>query len=160
MYVVSRFDLAQLMICMYACWELLMYIKNEIWSFLGRFPTRSDTNRTVQPKNIVPGLKFGRSIVLYVYSENELKGTDLLAASDDLRLCFALLLFMLFKKKVFFDSKDNISHHSTTKIINDNTPESGKAAVWRNYLLAHRRRRLAWAFVLSHLFARNRLKNK
>ena len=149
------------MMYMYACWELLMYIKNEIWSFLGRFPTRSDTNRTVQPKNIVLGLKFGRSIVLYVYSENKLKGTDLLAASVDLRLCFALLLFMLFKKHVFLDSKDNISHHSTTKkIINDNTPESGKAAVWRNYLLAHRQRRLAWAFVLSHLFARNGLKNK
>ena len=160
--MISKQDshLNQVMMYMYACWELLMYIKNEIWSFLGRFPTRSDTNRTVQPKNIVLGLKFGRSIVLYVYSENKLKCTDLLAATVDLRLLFHIAVVHAIQKARFLDSKDKISHHSTKKIINDNTPQSGKAAVWRNYLLAHRQRRLAWAFVLSHLFARNGLKNK
>ena len=62
-------------------------------------PTRSDTNRAVQPQKMARGLKFRISKVeglYYLCSEN--KGTDQLRGyrEADLRLCFRMC-----KKPVF-----------------------------------------------------------
>ena len=64
------------------------------------FPTRSDTNRAVQPQKMAIGLKFQIQKVggfHYLCSEN--KGADQLRGyrAADLRLCFRLLS----KKQVF-----------------------------------------------------------
>ena len=58
-----------------------------------RFPTRSDTNRAVQPQGIARGLKFWIYVVeglYYLCSEN--KGADQLRGyrEADLRPCFFL----------------------------------------------------------------------
>ena len=62
------------------------------------FPTRSDTNRAVQPQNMARGLKFRIKIeeeLYYPCSENN--GADQLRGyAADLRLCFRIC-----KKPVF-----------------------------------------------------------
>ena len=55
------------------------------------FPTRSDTNRTVQPQKMTRGLKFRIKVVerlYYPYSEN--KGADQLSVTAQLICVFVL----------------------------------------------------------------------
>ena len=64
-----------------------------------RFPTRSDTNRAVQPQKMARGLKYGILKVeglYYLCSEN--KGADQLCGNRtaDLLLCFCIC-----KKQIF-----------------------------------------------------------
>ena len=69
------------------------------------FPTRSDTNRAVQPHKIGRGLKFriqAEKVLYFPRSEN--KGADLLRGyrEADLRLCFRIC-----KKPVFSQRGSN-----------------------------------------------------
>ena len=69
------------------------------------FPTRSDTNRAVQPQKMASDLKFRIKVVeglYYPYSEN--KGADQLRSycAADLRLCFRIC-----KKPVFSQRGSN-----------------------------------------------------
>ena len=70
------------------------------------FPTRSDTNRSVQPQQMVRGLKFRMKVIeglYYPFSEN--KGADQLRGyrEADLRLCFRIC-----KKPVFSRRGSNL----------------------------------------------------
>ena len=68
---------------------------NRSWGF----PTRSDTNRSVQPQKVARGLKFRMQVVeglYYPYSEN--KGADQLRGYREADLC---LCFRICKKPVF-----------------------------------------------------------
>ena len=63
------------------------------------FPTRYDTNQTVQPQKMARGLKFRIYVVeglYYPYSEN--KGADLLRGNceADLRPCFRICIKPVF----------------------------------------------------------------
>ena len=81
-----------------------MYFIVDTWASLWEnrssgFPTRSDTNRSVQPQKMARGLKFRIYVVqgsYYTYSEN--KGADQLRSycATDMRLCFRIC-----KKPVF-----------------------------------------------------------
>ena len=84
--------------------EEMLITMNAIWAasrenLSSRFPTRSDTNRAVQPQRMVRGLNFWiyeEEGLYYQCSEN--KGADQVCGyrTADLRLCFRLC-----KKKVF-----------------------------------------------------------
>ena len=77
------------------------------------FPTRFDTNRTVQPQKMARDLKFRIQVVegmYYPYSEN--KGADQLRGyrEADLRLCFRIC------KKPVFSRRGSNSLHGFLKL--------------------------------------------
>ena len=63
------------------------------------FPTRSDTNQAVQPKEMARGLKFGiKEVEGLYYPCSENKGADQLRGyrEADLRLCFRICKMLVF----------------------------------------------------------------
>ena len=74
------------------------------------FPTRSDTNRAVQPHKMARGLKFWIWLVdelYYPYSEN--KGADQLRGyrEADLRLCFRICQKTVFSRRGSYAFEDH-----------------------------------------------------
>ena len=77
------------------------------------FPTRSDTNRAVQPQKIVRGLKFRiKEVGGFFYLSSENKGADQLRSycAADLRLYFRIL-----KKKTVFSWRGSNMSYTTLK---------------------------------------------
>ena len=72
-------------------WLIMLII---IWASLSSgFPTRSDTNRAVQPQKMARGLKFRfKEVEELHYPCSENKGADQLRGyrEADLRLCFRI----------------------------------------------------------------------
>ena len=87
-------------------------------------PTRSDTNRAVQPQKMARGLKFWLNVVEGLYYQcSENKGADQLRGyrEPDLRLCFRIC-----KKPVFSRRDSNVSFPRGRMVLKMYSKRSGK----------------------------------